>query len=96
MSRSLNTKQMQLADKVQLVTALARELTGDQFKVAHALLLRFHNSQTGKCYPSYRQLAEVTGTSPPTAVAALKNLKALGVVVSPHQTVAAISGTPTA
>jgi DNA-binding transcriptional regulator YhcF (GntR family) len=71
---------MQFVDKVKLLTALCSKMTGDQFKVAHVLLTYFHNSKTGECYPSYRQLAEISGTSPATAVAAIKALKVLGVV----------------
>lgn len=71
---------MALSWKLKLVRALARVLTGNEFKVAYALILYFHNSQTGKCFPSYRLLAEESGTSAPTAVTAVKKLKTLGVV----------------
>jgi hypothetical protein len=75
-----DTKQMKLLDKLQLTTALAPRLTGNQFKVAYMLLLPFHNSKTGKCFPSYRQLADMSDTSRPTAVTTIKKLQELAVI----------------
>jgi len=74
------TKQMQLVDKVKLLTALGPRMTGDQFKVAHALILYFHNSKTGLCCPSLRNLGEISDVSVGTASAAVHTLRALGVV----------------
>ena len=74
------SKPMQLLPKINLGRTLSKVMTGDQFKVAYALLLHFHNSQTGSCFPSYRQLAEASGTSRATACAAINTLKKLGVV----------------
>ncbi len=71
---------MKLLDKLQLMNALAPRLTGNQFKVAHMLTLYFHNSKTGDCFPSYQQLADMSGTSRPTAVATIKKLQELAVI----------------
>jgi hypothetical protein len=71
---------------------LAATLCGDprlsavQFRVFVALLLYFHNTGTGKCVPSYRQLADASWTSTTTAKRTTGKLKAMGVIdFAPNQ-----------
>jgi len=49
--------------------------------VATALLLKFRNSETGQCNPSYQTVAEVIGMSRDTVMDAVKELKAAGYLV---------------
>lgn len=69
-----------LVTKVALLKYLCSRLTGDQFKVAYILLLHFHNSETGRLFPSYRQMARAAHTSPATAVATMKRLRGMGLI----------------
>lgn len=69
---------LDLVGKVKILNEIRPRMSGDQYKVAAALLLYFHNTGTGNCFPSYRQLATASGTSPATAVAAIKWLEREG------------------
>jgi DNA-binding MarR family transcriptional regulator len=75
----VNLKGDKMADiqsKVDLICRLASDgkLTHAQFRVATVLLLHFHNTTTGECYPSYRQLAEKAKVTKKVAVAAIHRL----------------------
>lgn len=48
--------------------------------VARAMLLRFHNSTNGLCFPSIAKLQEVTGFCRATIVMSLKRLERIGVL----------------
>jgi hypothetical protein len=76
-------KPLSLVQKLKLAMWLIKELTGDQFKVAFALLFHFHNSKTGKLYPSYAQQAREAGVSETTAKRTVKSLQELGVLDFP-------------
>ena len=71
-----------LIGKVKLAATLCgdQRLSAKQFRVAIALVLYFHNTGTGKCFPSYRQLADASCTSKTTAMRSTKKLKAMGVI----------------
>jgi DNA-binding MarR family transcriptional regulator len=69
---------LSLVEKLKLAEWLVKELTGDQFKVAFALLFRFHNSKTGNLFPSYTQQAEAARVSKSTATRTVKILEGLG------------------
>src|SRR5262245_19957328 len=71
---------MKLADKVKLVDALNSEpyLSAAQFKVACALILHFHNTKTGECYPSLEQLADASHVTRRTVIDALRKMQELG------------------
>ncbi len=71
-----------LVGKVKLIEALCKDprLSAKQFRVAVTLILRFHNTKTGKCCPSYGQLAEAANVSKSTAARAVKRLRQMGVV----------------
>jgi hypothetical protein len=55
-------------------------LSDGEFRVAVALILYFHNTLSGECFPSIRQLAEASNTSHGTASRAVHRLKAIGVL----------------
>jgi DNA-binding MarR family transcriptional regulator len=75
-----------LTGKVMLLAMLCEDsrLTADQFRVAVTLFLRFHNTGTGECFPSYKQLANASCTSKTTAKRTTKTLKAMGVIDFAH------------
>lgn len=77
---SVSNVRYSLQEKLQLVTSLAPVLSGDQFKVAHVLILHFHNTLTGQCFPSYLQLAAKAGRSKWCAMRATHRLRDLGVI----------------
>jgi hypothetical protein len=58
-----------LPEKVEITNALARDprLSEGQFRVAYVLILYFHNTLTGECFPRYPQLAEAAHVSETTA-----------------------------
>lgn len=72
-----------LADKADLAKRLCRDkrLSDAQCRVGIALLFTFHNTTTGQCNPSYRQLAEASRTSPGTVLRAIESLEAAGYLV---------------
>lgn len=74
-----------LTGKVKLITKLCQDpcLSAAQFRVTVALLLHFHNTRNGKCFPSYSQLAAASCTSKTTAKRTTKKLKAIDVVDVP-------------
>jgi hypothetical protein len=71
-----------LLDKVEAITALAadKRLTDAQFRAAVTLLLKFHNSGTGLCYPSLRQWGEASCLGRSTVSEAATKLRAIGVI----------------
>jgi hypothetical protein len=78
----MSKKLDKLAEKAELVSALCADprLSGDQLRVAVALLFTFHNTKTGKCCPSHHQLAKASATCETTSKSAIKKLKAMGVI----------------
>jgi DNA-binding transcriptional MocR family regulator len=68
--------------KVDLVTKLAadKRLTDAQFRAAVTLLLKFHNSRTGLCYPSLRQWADASTLGRSTVSEAASRLRDIGVI----------------
>jgi hypothetical protein len=78
--------------KVRIVTlarALARatepgkhygELSAKFLAVLHALLWGFHNSQSGRCYPSYEAIAERAGCARSTVYEAIQALERVGIL----------------
>jgi DNA-binding MarR family transcriptional regulator len=73
---------MTLAEKVALITALAEDsrFTDGQFRVAAVLILRFHNTATGDCFPSVSQLAKAAGVSETTVRRATGGLREIGLI----------------
>ena len=73
-----------LADKAELAKRLSRDerLSDGQFRVAMALQFTFHNTTTGRCNPSYRQLAEASRTSQGTVLRAIEALEAAGYLIA--------------
>ena len=71
-----------LPDKVRRLAGMAADarLSDAAYRVASALLLHFHNTTTGRCYPSLQQVAEASAKHKATVIRALKHLKALGYV----------------
>lgn len=71
-----------LPGKVQTVIELCKDtaLSDAQFRVAFALVLKFHNTKTGECFPSYGQLASASGKSESTTRRTTEKLKAIGVI----------------
>ena len=90
------THAMKLVDKVELAVQLCNDgrLSGDQFRVALALLFRFHNTTTGDCFPSFNQLAEVSCVSRRTVVRAVQALEAMGIFTSREATARGTIATP--
>ena len=68
-----------------LAARLCRDprLTANQLRVALTLLLHFHNTRSGACFPSYQQLANASCTSKTTAKRTTKKLKEMGVIDFP-------------
>jgi DNA-binding GntR family transcriptional regulator len=48
--------------------------------VLTALLWRFHNAATGKCFPSYEAIAEAAGSARGTVYEAIRALEQVGVL----------------
>src|SRR5262245_54297789 len=73
---------LSLANKIELAVSLCRDerLSDAQFRVAIAMLLYFHNTKTGACYPSYSQLASAACTTKRTAQRTTERLKEMGVI----------------
>jgi DNA-binding transcriptional MocR family regulator len=71
-----------IQSKVDLVTKLAadKRLTDAQFRAAVTLLLKFHNSRTGLCYPSLRQWADASTLGRSTVSEAASRLRDIGVI----------------
>jgi hypothetical protein len=76
-------KPLSLLEKLKLAKWLVKEVTGDQFKVAFALLFLFHRSKTGRLNPSYALQSKAAGVSETTAKRMVKNLSKLGVLDVP-------------
>jgi hypothetical protein len=55
-------------------------ITAKHLEVLRALLWRFHNAATGKCFPAYEALAEAAGCARSTVYEAINALKALGLL----------------
>lgn len=73
-----------LPDKAELAKRLSGDerLSDAQFRVGMALLFTFHNTSTGQCNPSYRQLAEASRTSQGTVLRAIAALEAAGYIIA--------------
>jgi hypothetical protein len=71
-----------IQSKVDLITNLAadKRLTDAQFRAAVALILKFHNSTNGACYPSLRQWADASTLGRSTVSEAASRLRDLGVI----------------
>jgi hypothetical protein len=71
---------LDLAGKVAVASAMCRDerLSNGQCRVGIALLFTFHNTVTGECYPSFRQLAEKSRTSQGTVLRAINALEDAG------------------
>ncbi len=55
-------------------------ITAKAYQVLAALLYQFHNSKTGKCFPSYKRIAERVGCCHDTVAEAIKALEACGLL----------------
>ncbi len=55
-------------------------LTAKAVAVLEALLWRFHNAQSGLCFPSYEKIAEAAGCARSTVAEAIKALEATGLL----------------
>lgn len=66
-----------LSEKIEIAVTMCADgrLSDAQFRVGVALVLYFHNTKTGACFPSYRQLAEASHTSQGTVLRAIKALE---------------------
>jgi Helix-turn-helix domain len=56
------------------------EITAKALAVLQALLWRFHNAATGKCFPSYEAIAEAAGCARSTVYEAIRALEQVGVL----------------
>lgn len=73
---------MTLVEKVKLVVELCGDITlnAGEKVVATILVLHFHNTVTGECFPSLTKLAEMSGVSKSTARRAVYQLRRAGVI----------------
>jgi hypothetical protein len=55
-------------------------VTAKALAVLTALLWRFHNAASGKCFPSYEAIAEAAGCSRTSVYLAIRALEALGLL----------------
>jgi hypothetical protein len=55
-------------------------ITAKTYAVLCALLMGFHNSASGRCFPSYRRIAEAAGCCERTVAAAIAALEAAGLL----------------
>ncbi len=55
-------------------------ITAKAYQVLAALLYQFHNSKTGRCFPSYKRIAEHVGCCADTVAEAIKALEACGLL----------------
>jgi DNA-binding MarR family transcriptional regulator len=71
---------MTLPDKARLVSSIIADvrLTPNQRLVAVALAVRFHNTKTGRCFPSYETLAKAVGLKRRAAIDAVRKLEQIG------------------
>jgi hypothetical protein len=71
-----------LQDKCEMITKLAadKRLTDAQFRAAVTLLLKFHNTGNGLCYPSLRQWADASTLGRSTCSEAAGRLREIGVI----------------
>jgi DNA-binding MarR family transcriptional regulator len=56
------------------------KITAKYLAVLQALLWRFHNCHSGRCFPSYKAIAEAAGCAPDTVSRAIKALEQIGVL----------------
>lgn len=52
-----------------------RKISAKAFVVYEALLWVFHNSKTGRCFPSYERIAAIAGCARSTVALAIKSLE---------------------
>lgn len=73
-----------LADKAALAKRMCSDdrLSDAQCRVGMALLFTFHNTSTGQCNPSFRQLAEASRTSQGTVLRAIEALDDAGYMIA--------------
>lgn len=81
---------MKREDKAKLLLYLrtlrgSPALSRSHFDVAERLLFRFHNAASGRCFPSYKALAEASGCVVSTAQKAVAALERLGVLSWVHR-----------
>jgi len=71
-----------LAEKINHATTICGDgrFTGDECRVLTVLILKFHHTKSGDCFPSYRQLATAAATSRRTAQRATAKAKLLGYI----------------
>jgi hypothetical protein len=55
-------------------------ITAKALDVLYALLWRFHNAATGKCFPSYESIAEAAGCNRDTVYEAIRMLERVGIL----------------
>jgi hypothetical protein len=55
-------------------------ITAKAFSVLEALLYRFHNSKTGRCFPSYEKIAEIAVCARSTVHEAILMLESAGIL----------------
>lgn len=60
-------------------------ITRTFMEVLKVLLWRFHNGQTGRCFPGYDRIAEAAGCHRDTAIEAAKALEAAGILTWVHR-----------
>lgn len=66
-------------------------LTHATMQVLRALLWDFHNSATGRCFPSYEKIAAAAGCGRATVRPALKALEAAGLLTWVHRLVRVVN-----
>jgi hypothetical protein len=81
-TNQMQRKPPQLVDKKRLAEWLLENdvLSGNQFKVAFALLFSFHNSQDGRLFPGYEKLAHKAGVTKRTAIRTMRVLEDVGAI----------------
>jgi hypothetical protein len=83
LDRNAKTRIMVLARALSRRTEKGRAygiLTAKAVAVLQALLWRFHNAGTGRCFPSYEAIAEAAGCARSTVAEALHALERAGVL----------------
>jgi DNA-binding FadR family transcriptional regulator len=58
------------------------QITAKALAVLQALLWRFHNASSGRCFPSYEAIAEAAGCARSTVYEAIRALEQAGVLPS--------------
>jgi hypothetical protein len=74
----MSTATERLAAKLKLLTDACGRVTAAEFQALAALLLIFHNTESGRCFPNDATLGEAIGKSERTVGDSTRSLQANG------------------